>query len=170
MNATPRPFWPPLVSGIALGLALLLTFLITGHGLAASGLFTELTAAIGKLLVPGIVEANRYLGPYAKGNPLTSWVSWEILGVIIGALAGALSSGRFRFMVERGTGIRPGGRLGWAFLGGILTGFGSRLARGCTSGLGLSGGATLSVAAFLFLVMFFAAGFVTMRFTRRTWE
>ncbi|MCO5126333.1 MAG: YeeE/YedE family protein [Rhodobacteraceae bacterium] len=38
-------------------------------------------------------------------------------------------------------------------------GFGSRLARGCTSGLGLSGGATLAVSGFVFLAGFFLAGF-----------
>ena len=49
-----RPYWPPLIAGIALGLALLLTFLITGHGLGASGFFTRLTAWLGgEVAAPG---------------------------------------------------------------------------------------------------------------------
>ena len=53
--------------------------------------------------------------------------------------------------------------------GGVLTGFGARLARGCTSGIGLSGGATLAVAAFLFLIAFFIAGIVASCIVRRAW-
>jgi hypothetical protein len=30
---TIKPFWQPLTAGVALGLVLLLTFLLTGHGL-----------------------------------------------------------------------------------------------------------------------------------------
>lgn len=36
MHASPRPFWSPLLAGVALGLVLLATFLFTGHGLSAS--------------------------------------------------------------------------------------------------------------------------------------
>lgn len=170
MNGQARPFWPPLVAGVALGLVLLAAFLITGHGLGASGFFTALSAAIGKVVDPALTLANRYLGPYAKGNPLAGWISWEVVGVVIGALAGSIASGRFRLGVERGLGLANPSRLIWAFSGGILTGFGARLARGCTSGLGLSGGATLAIAAFVFLIAFFAAGFVTMALVRRNWQ
>jgi hypothetical protein len=54
-------------------------------------------------------------------------------------------------------------------LGGILSGFGASLARGCTSGIGLSGGATLSVAAYIFLIGFFVAGLLTAKITKRIW-
>jgi len=79
-------------------------------------------------------------------------------------------SGRFRLGIERGVGLAAWPRLGWALVGGVLVGFGARLARGCTSGLGLSGGATLSVAAFVFLIFFFAAGFAAMTLVRRNWQ
>ncbi len=170
MTGPTRPFWPPLAAGVALGLALVLAFVATGHGLGASGFFTRLAAGLAGLVAPAAAEANAYLGPYLRGNPLDGWISWEIVGVMVGALAGSLASGRFRLGVERGAGLGTPPRLGLAFLGGILTGFGSRLARGCTSGLGLSGGATLSVAAFVFLIAFFAAGFATMILMRRAWR
>ena len=56
-----------------------------------------------------------------------------------------------------------------ALAGGILTGIGARLARGCTSGLALSGGAVLSVGAFVFMMSVFAAGFIGAYFMRRCW-
>jgi len=170
MTSPTRPYWPPLAAGVVLGLALFLAFVATGHGLGASGFFTRLAAGLAGLVAPIAAEANAYLGPYLRGNPFDGWISWEVVGVMVGALAGSLASGRFRLGVERGAGLRAPARLGLAFLGGILTGFGSRLARGCTSGLGLSGGATLSVAAFVFLIAFFVAGFATMILMRRAWR
>ncbi len=167
---SPRPFWPPLLAGVLLGLVLLLTFLISGHGLGASGFFTRLAAALSGWLAPAAAGASSYLGPYLQGNPLSAWISWEIVGVAIGALAGSVASGRFRLGVERGPATGTHARFAYALLGGVLVGFGARLARGCTSGLGLSGGATLAVAAFVFLIAFFAAGFLVTYAARRVWQ
>lgn len=171
MGTSPRPFWPPLIAGIALGAVLFLTFVITGHGLGASGFFTRVAALVGGIVAPETAAANAYLGGLAKmANPLAGWITWEIIGVVLGGLAGSLMGRRFRPTVEGGAGVPAGRRLAWAFAGGILVGFGSRLARGCTSGLGLSGGATLAVAAFVFLITFFAAGFAAMALMRREWR
>jgi len=87
-NPEIRPFWPPWVAGIALGLVLLLTFVLSGHGLGASGAATDLVAGVGLQVAPEAIKANSYLGPMvADGSPLGSWLSWEIVGVAIGALA-----------------------------------------------------------------------------------
>ena len=94
----------------------------------------------------------------------------QLLMQFFGGLASSLISGRFRATIERGPNTTPARRLVTALAGGVLVGFGARLARGCTSGLGLSGGATLAVAAFVFLIAFFAAGFVVMRLVRREWS
>ncbi len=169
-NASPRPFWPPLVAGVALGLVLLVTFVITGHGLGASGFFARLSAAVSGWAAPGWAEANAYFGPYLRTNPLAAWITWEVVGMAVGALAASLSAGRFRAGVEGGPGTGTGARLLYALLGGVLTGFGARLARGCTSGLGLSGGATLATAGFVFLIGFFVAGFVVSYLVRRVWQ
>ena len=53
-----------------------------------------------------------------------------------------------------------------ALCGGVLAGFGARIAAGCTSGLGLSGAAVLSLAGFTFLGTFFAVGLLTSRFLK----
>ncbi|MEQ8388926.1 MAG: YeeE/YedE thiosulfate transporter family protein [Alphaproteobacteria bacterium] len=166
-----KQFWSPLLAGILLGLVLFLAFLITGHGFGASGFFTRATVALSAALAPAWTETNAYLGPYVQaGGVLASWITWEIIGLVIGAFAGSLVSGRFRATVERGRASSRGRRMVFAFAGGLLVGFGARLARGCTSGLGLSGSATLAVAGFLFLLCFFAAGFLAHHFVRRDWE
>lgn len=97
MTSTICPLWSPLTAGLALGLVLLMTFLLTGHGLGASGFFTRLTAWFGQELAGPATAANSYLGPLLKnGAPLADWISWEIVGVLIGGLLAALGSGRFR--------------------------------------------------------------------------
>jgi uncharacterized protein len=170
MPSTIRPFWPPLAAGFALGVVLLLTFLLTGHGLGASGFYTRLTAWFGAEFARPATLANAYLGPYLKaGAPLATWISWEIIGVAVGGLLSALAAGRLRMRLDGATNLSGGGRMVLALGGGILTGFGARLARGCTSGIGLSGGAPLAVAAFLFLVGFFIAGIAVSFLIRRAW-
>ncbi|HZD90593.1 MAG TPA: YeeE/YedE thiosulfate transporter family protein [Pseudolabrys sp.] len=174
MGSTVRSFWHPLTAGIALGLVLLLTFVLTGHGLGASGFFTRLTAWFGGEFARTATEANSYLGPFVKNargavNPLANWISWEIVGVLVGASLAAVTSGRFRFRLDGATNLPGGGRMVLAVGGGILTGFGARLARGCTSGIGLSGGAPLAVAGFVFLIGFFVAGIAVSFLIRRAW-
>ena len=162
-----RPFWSPLTAGVALGLVLLLTFVWTGHGLGATGATTRLTAWLGTVVAPGATTANAYLGPLVEGgHPLSSWISWQVLGVALGALASAFWAGRLRVQWDGERSIGRGKRILSAGVGGVLAGFGARVAAGCTSGLGLSGAATLSIAAFVFLAVFFVAGLLVTRVIR----
>jgi len=167
----PQDFLPPLAAGVGLGLTLMAMFLFTGHGLGASGFFTSVLAWLGASAAPDWTEMNSYLGNYLGAvHPLNTWLSWELAGAAIGALAGSLIARRFRFRIERGPRTGVGPRLGYAVAGGTLTGFGASLAGGCTSGLGLSGGAVLAVAAFVFLIAFFATGLLVSTLTRRIWQ
>lgn len=164
LHAAPRPFWPPLAAGIALGLVLLATFLFTGHGLGATGFFTLAAAWVGMQAAPAATAANEYLAPMAEAGALSgSWITWQIVGVILGGFLAAATAGRFHLQVEGSRKYGAARRLGLALAGGMLAGFGARLATGCTSGLGLSGSATLAVAGFVFLGGFFAAGLLVSR-------
>ena len=46
----------------------------------------------------------------------------------------------------------------------------ARMARGCTSGQALSGGALMSVGAWAFLLAVFAGGYAAAWFVRRQWR
>jgi uncharacterized membrane protein YedE/YeeE len=61
-------------------------------------------------------------------------------------------------------------RLGYALAGGVIVGFASRLAQGCTSGQALSGGALLLTGSLVFLLCVFASGYATAWFVRRQWH
>jgi uncharacterized membrane protein YedE/YeeE len=171
MEGPIRPLWPPYVAGVILGLVLILTFVLVGNGVGASGLFARLAAAIGMDLAPTTTAANHYLGPMvANGaNPFASWIVVEVAGVAIGALLAAIGAGRFRIRLDgaRKVGVKP--RIGLALAGGILAGFGSRVAAGCTSGIGLSGSAMLGIGGFVFLISFFLVGLGVSSLMRRSW-
>ena len=162
MSRPIRPFWSPMSAGLALGLVLLLTFVVTGHGLGATGFTTRFVAWIGLQAAPEVTQANAYLGGMVEdGHPLTSWITWQVLGVFLGAFASAWWAGRVRVQVDGEQTKGRSRRLALALGGGLLAGAGARISAGCTSGLGLSGAATLSVAGFVFLGAFFAVGLIT---------
>lgn len=167
-----RPIWNAHLSGAVLGLVLLLTFVMTGHGLGASGSPTAIAAVASNAVAPTSTQANGYLGWMVQNgrNPLNSWINWEVLGLALGALIAAWWSGRIRVRVEGPPRARNVGRLVLALVGGILSGYGARVSAGCTSGMGLSGSATLAVAGFVFLIGFFAAGLAVGMLTRRMWQ
>jgi uncharacterized membrane protein YedE/YeeE len=167
-NSRPiRSFWHPITAGIALGLVLLFTFMLSGHGLGASGAASHLVADVGVRIAPEATKSNAYLGPMVAPDSLSvAWISWEVLGITIGALGSAFYAGRFRVYLDRTSVSGAKQRLLKALLGGVLSGFGARVAAGCTSGLGLSGAATLGIAAFVFLGLFFATGLVVNKFIK----
>lgn len=163
----PAAYWNPLAAGILLGIVLLSTFLITGHGLGATGFTTRLTAWLGMYIAPAATHANDYLGGMVEeGRPLDAWISWQVIGVAIGALLSALLARRIQFKLDGGKFLGGSKRPITALIGGILAGFGARVAAGCTSGLGLSGAAVLSLAGFTFLGTFFAVGLLVSRFMK----
>jgi uncharacterized protein len=94
--------------------------------------------------------------------------------VTIGTLLGGFVSGWLngRLKVETGKGPRITVRKRWfmALIGGAFMGYGARLARGCTSGQALSGGAVLSVGSWAFMLAVFAGGYALAYFVRRLWN
>ena len=62
------PYMTPLLAGVLLGMVLLATFVLTGHGLGATGFTTRLTAWIGMHVAPVATNANDYLGGMVEGG------------------------------------------------------------------------------------------------------
>ena len=172
MNSVESRFWNPYLAGVAIGLTLLTAFYVLGTGLGASGAFTQFLAAAGEKLAPAWTETNRYLRQYAgEGkNPLKGWMVFQFAGVFLGGLIGAVTAGRLKFEAERGPRSTARQRLLLAFLGGAITGVAARLARGCTSGQALTGGAQLALGSWAFMMAVFAAAFSLAYFVRRQWQ
>lgn len=171
MSAEPRPYWNPYLAGAVLGLVLLGSFLLTGHGLGASGAIARLSAGLTDLFASGHVDRTPALARYAGGtlNPLDHWLTFTVLGAVLGGFVSGLLGGRVRVETLKGPGISKRTRWGAAFAGGILVGYGARLARGCTSGQALSGGAVLSAGSWAFMFAVFAGGYALAYPVRRLW-
>ncbi len=164
-------FWSPYVAGVGLGVTLLATFIIMGWGLGASSAFSLLTGVGMGKLSPGYAKSLEYFSQYLNAEaPLLNWILFEIGGLFLGALAASIISGNFRLKFDRAASMGSGTRLLTAFGGGILIGLASRLARGCTSGVGLSGGAELAVAGWIFVIAMFISGFIVAAIFRRLWS
>lgn len=160
----------PYLAGVGVGLVLLTAFVVMGRGLGASGALTSLVAAGVDGVAPDHARSNGLFGHYlATGAPLRDWLVIEILGVTIGGFLSAVAAGRFRWAVERGPRITDRRRLMMAFGGGAIMGVGAKLARGCTSGQALTGGALLSAGSWLFIMGAFAAGYIAAPLFRRDW-
>lgn len=169
MNAA-APYWNPYKAGFALGLVLLATFVLVGRGLGASGAFLRVTAEGVRTVAPAHAARNPvYRAAADSGDGLSGWLVVEIAGVIIGGALSARQAGRWRRVVERGPGTVKLARLGLAFGGGAIMGIGARLARGCTSGQALSGGAVLAAGSWVFMLALFASAYAASRLTRRQW-
>ncbi len=168
----PQPYWNPYVAGIGLGLVLLAAYVIMGRGLGASGAMTTLVAVGAHAVAPEHTAANAFYAEYlgdGKQNPLMDWLVFEVLGVFVGGFLSGALAGRLRVTVEKGPQISVRGRLGFAFLGGGLMGIGAKLARGCTSGQALTGGAVLNVGSWAFMLCVFGGAYAMAYFMRREW-
>ena len=162
----------PLLAGVGLGFTLLAVFVIMGRGLGASGGYTSIVSSAVDLVAPQHAENNGMYVEYLDnlGNsPLSDWLVFEIFGVLIGGFISGVLSGRIKREVIKGASISTTGRLVFAFSGGVLMGFAAKIARGCTSGLALTGGALLSVGGWVFMISIFIGAFAVAYFSRRQW-
>jgi len=166
-----KPYWNPYLAGLLLGLTLLAAFLVAGQGLGASALPKRTVALVANGIAPSWTAHNVTLDRYVEGpsSPLKDWLVLEVVGVVLGGFLGAILAGRFKATVEKGPRISTRGRLAYALSGGVIMGFAAGLARGCTSGQALSGGALLATGSWAFMLMVFAGGYAVAYLVRRQW-
>jgi uncharacterized membrane protein YedE/YeeE len=165
----PRPYSNPYLSGVLLGLVLLASFVLLGAGLGASGGMARIGASLSLCVAAPHTLASDYFGKWGP-QPMKYYLVFMLAGVFAGALFSALLANRARLRVERGAACPVGRRLAYALAGGVLAGFASRLAQGCTSGQALSGGALLLTGSIVFMLCVFAGGYATAWFCRRQWH
>lgn len=163
--------FPPVLAGITIGISMILAWVISGRGIGVSGGLTDIAVSVQHWLGPGFTEKSAYFARYFAGgaNPLDTYLVYLGIGLLIGSFVAGWQCRDLSFSVQRGPRISAGPRLVAALAGGMLVGFAARMARGCTSGQGLVGGAQISVGAWTFLLCIFAGGFATAWFVRKLW-
>lgn len=151
--------WPWWLGGIAIGLLVPLMYYFLGTALGVSSGFGNFI----KIIAPS--TKLRWLNSETYKNRF-NWRFIFIIGMIIGGFLSARASGMPVITSEMGLFTE---NLNWAFIiyilwffaGGILLGFGARVANGCTSGHSIHGIATLQKSSLVATVFFLLFGVIT---------
>ena len=153
-----RAYLHPYLAGAILGVVLFLAFLLTGNGLGSSGATSRLDAALVDLLAPAHVDQTPYLLKMAGGdrNPLDDWIVPVFFGALLGGFVSGFWHGRLKLVTNKGPRISERTRWLMSFIGGMVFLYGARMARGCTSGQALSGGATLAAGSWAIMLSIFS--------------
>lgn len=162
----------PYLAGVLLGLVVIAANFISGRSVGASGAVKSVIVAGVETLAPTHAETATFYKEYKagnSGNPLNSWLVYQMLGVILGGFLSGVISHRLTWKVEHNPRITSRTRLIFALMGGILFGLGSQFGRGCTSGSALSGMAILSLGGFISMMAIFGTAFALAYFFRKLW-
>ena len=168
-QTTSSAYMNPYLAGVLLGLTLLASYVLLGAGLGASAGIARIGAFLEGCVAKSHTLSSEYFGKWGE-NPLRYYLVFMFVGVVLGGLFSSLLANRISLGIEKGKKASRGLRLGLAMIGGILVGFASRLAQGCTSGQALTGSALLLSGSLLFLVCIFAGGYAAAWFVRRQWH
>jgi hypothetical protein len=147
--------FPPVLSGVLMGLSMIAAFVIAGRGIGTSGFLTRLVATVQYELLPEATEKSAYFARYffTDTHPLDNWLTYFAVGLVLGSLLSSLINKSWKVEVLRGERIS----------------FAARLSRGCASGQALVGGAELAVGAWAFALCIFAGGFTAAYLVRKQW-
>lgn len=140
-----------IAGGLLIGLASAVLWLGNGRIAGISGIF-------GQLLPPAHTIAWRFafLVALVAGALLASWL---VPGIGVGGPGGEEAR-----LVEAPAGFAPGTAV-WLVLAGLLTGIGTKIGNGCTSGHGVCGLARLSLRSMVAVAVFFVVAIITVTVT-----
>lgn len=159
--------WNPYLIGALIGVLSWVTFYTMDKALGTSTTMVHLSGLISCAYSPSHITDNPY---YAKEisakNPMFDWQFFLVVGVGLGAFLSALIWRDFNVEKVPALWAARFGPSRWkrylaAFVGGIILIFGARMAGGCTSGHGISGGLQLAISSWTFFIAMFVSGVVT---------
>jgi len=169
MSERKNKYANPYLAGFALGLTLLFTIWVGGHGLGASGAVKSFTIAIVQKIAPAFAEQSYFFGHFEISELWNQWIVIMFLGLMLGGFLSGAIAGRLKFQVDRGPRASVSVRLIFAVIGGALFGIGAQLGKGCTSGAALSGMAVLSSSGIITMMAIFGTGFGIAFLFRKLW-
>lgn len=141
--------WSPYAVGVGIGILSWFAFATVDRGLGITTAF-EYTA--------GLVASS--VSYRAEHEPKIDWEWMVVLGVFAGSFVSSKLSGDRQHATVPPVWRRRFGnsvplRIGLAFVGGAVMMLGARLARGCTSGHGITGTLQLAVSSWIFISLAF---------------
>jgi uncharacterized membrane protein YedE/YeeE len=164
--------WNPYLIGAGIGVLSWIVFVVVAAPIGITTAGAQIAGGVAALAIgPEAVAQNAY---WARNPMRLDYGTLFLIGTAAGGLFSALARGAFRVehvpavWAER-FGPSVAKRFVWAFIGGALIMFASRLANGCTSGNGISQGLQLAVVGWVFFAAMFVSGVATawLMFNRR---
>jgi len=138
-------FWAPAPAVIAAGILSTYYFGITGTFWAVTGEFTRWGGQLLQLMGVHAEEWGYYKLIHLEGTPLTRIDGMMIIGMFGGCFAAALWANNVKLRMPRNR-----IRIAQAIVGGIIAGFGARLAMGCNLAAFFTGIPQFSLHAWFF--------------------
>lgn len=162
MELLQRKSWSPYAVGAAIGGLETFAMLTAKRPLGITTAFEETAALAAKKVAPQALGVDEYEAESGK-TPKIDWEVGLVTGVVIGSLYSSLLSGdptppRVPETWRREIGPSRPVRYASAVAGGALMMLGARMAKGCTSGHGISGTMQFAASSWLFAPIIFAAG------------
>jgi uncharacterized membrane protein YedE/YeeE len=145
----PNGTWTYLLGGLLIGGGVGLAYLVTGRIAGLSGFLTAVHSC----------WSNRLFFHAEGRREERVWKGVLLLGIVAGAALHTVFDGEL-FVTE----VAP-----WRLLaGGILVGYGTRMARGCTSGHGICGMSSLSLPSLKTTIVFMGTAIVVAHLVELT--
>lgn len=150
----------PYVTGaVLLSLFQVVTFATTGNPWGVSGVLANWGAWMFEAVGGSVDKWYYFSSPGAQATLeagiLNHAPTWRNLGIIFGALFATLMASGFKIKK-----IKSFKQVAAAILGGLLMGYGARIAAGCNIGALFSGIASLSLSGWIFGLFMFAGAII----------
>jgi uncharacterized membrane protein YedE/YeeE len=151
--------WPYMTGAVLLSIFQIVTLATTGNPWGVSGVFANWGAWIYEA-VGGSVDKWYYFSSDSAQATLQNGFlnhtgSFRNIGIIAGALLATLLASQFKIKK-----IKSKKQIFAAVIGGLLMGYGARIAYGCNIGALFSGIASLSLSGWVFAVAMFLGAIV----------
>lgn len=154
--------WPLIIGALGLALVNIATLMLAGRPWGVTSGFalwgSKVVAALGADVASWPYWQQPSRAPALAGSVLEDITSIMNFGIVLGALMAAGIAGRFKPVWRL-----PARSLLAAVIGGLLLGYGARLAYGCNIGAFFSGVASASLHGWVWFVVAFAGNGLGMR-------
>ncbi|WP_042357166.1 selenium metabolism membrane protein YedE/FdhT [Bacillus rubiinfantis] len=159
-----KNYWNPFVAISIAGLVSALYFGITGTVWAVTGEFTRLGGHILGWFGIDVSQWSYFQLVGLEGNPVTRTDGWIVIGMLFGAMITILLSNSFKIRVPK-----QKRRLIQGFIGGIIAGFGARLALGCNLAAFFTGVPQFSFHSWIFMAATAIGTFFGVKVVQTKW-
>ncbi|ALC91654.1 hypothetical protein AM500_19090 [Bacillus sp. FJAT-18017] len=142
-----KNYWNPYIAISIAGLVSALYFGITGTVWAVTGEFTRFGGHMLEWFGADVSDWAYFDLVGLEGTPISRTDGWIVIGMLVGAAITILLSNSFKIRVPK-----QKRRLVQGFSGGIIAGFGARLALGCNLAAFFTGVPQFSFHSWIFMV------------------